>query len=335
MRTRIRTASVAITVLVVGLSIATAGCGRYSFRNLKAMRSFKEANDHYRSQRFKEAIASYEAVIAAEPDYVAEPNFLATYFFLGHSYDSLFKPARKGEADNDALMAKAIQNYTIAAERAQDPLIKRRSLEYLVAAYASDKLDDPGQAEPIIQKMIALDPSDPTGYHQLAKIYEDAGRYEEAEATLMKARDARPNDPLVYQAIAGYYNRQGEFEKTMEAFQKAADLEPNNPQGYHMIGSYYQEKVQKDFRISDAQKKDYVLKGIAAEDKAIQLNPNYFEAVLWKNILLRQQARLETDRKMQEQLLKQADDLLAKAKELQKAATSTGKPGAAAKPTGR
>jgi hypothetical protein len=55
MKTRIRTASLAFAVLVIGLSAATAGCGKYSIRNLKAMKAFKEANDHYRGQRWREA----------------------------------------------------------------------------------------------------------------------------------------------------------------------------------------------------------------------------------------------------------------------------------------
>jgi tetratricopeptide (TPR) repeat protein len=349
MKSRIRTATVAIAVLVIGLSGATAGCGKYSFRNLKAMRAFKQANDHYRAQRWREAAEQYETVIAAEPDYTAAPDFLATYFFLGNSYDNLYKPARQGEPDNDAFMKKAIDNYNKAAELVkpeqlanhpadvQERLkaIRRRSLEYLVAAYAPDKLNDPAQAEPIIQRMIAMDPDDVAAYGQLSQIYEAAGRYEEAEQTLLKARDKRPNDPLVWNGLAGYYNRLGDFEKTMDAFNKAAELDPNNPQGYHTIGAYYQDKVQKDFRLNDAEKRDLILKGIAAEDKAISLNPSYMEAVLWKNILLRQQARVEKDPAKQKELIQQADELQKRAIALQKggaAATPTGKPAPGAKP---
>src|SRR5829696_9673781 len=218
MKSRIRTATVAIAVLVIGLSTATTGCGKYSFRNLKAMRAFKQGNDHYRAQRWREAAEQYEAVIAAEPDYKTAPDFLATYFFLGNSYDNMYKPARQGEADNDAYMKKAIDNYTKAAEKVQPEqfadqpadvqerlkAIKRRSLEYLVAAYAPDKLNDPAQAEPIVQKMIAMDPTDPGAYGQLSQIYEGAGRYEEAEQALLKARDAKPNDPAVWNGLAGY-----------------------------------------------------------------------------------------------------------------------------------
>jgi len=318
MKTRNRTVSVAIAALVIGVSIATAGCGKYSFNNLKAMKAFKEGNDHYRGQRWREAAERYEAVIAANPNYEKQPDFYAAYFFLGNSYDNLYKPARKGEAENDAYMTKAIENYTKAAEKSPDPLIKRRALEYLVASYASDKLDDPAQAEPVVQKMIAMDPTEPTAYFQLSQIYEGAGRYDDAEAALLKAREARPNDPAVYNAIAGYYNRQGEFDKTMEAFNKAAELDPNNPQGYHLIGSYYQEKASKDFRLTPAQKKDFNAKGIEAEDRALKINPNYIDALVYKNILLRQQANLETDRAKQEALIKEADDLRNKAMALQK-----------------
>ena len=187
-----------------------------------------------------------------------------------------------------------------------------------MAAYASDKLNDPAQAEPVVRKMIEMDPSEPTAYFQLSKINEDAGLYEDAEAALLKARDARPTDPAVFNAIAGYYNRQGEFDKAMEAFQKAAELEPNNPQGYHLIGSFYQEKAAKDFSLNDSQKRDFVTKGIAAEDKALQLNPNYIDALVYKNILLRQAANLEKDRDKQQAYIKQADELRNKAMGLQK-----------------
>jgi tetratricopeptide (TPR) repeat protein len=316
MKTRIRTVSVATALIVIAL--ASAGCGKYSFSSLKATKAFKEANDHYKATRWREAVTRYEDVVGNTAALSANPDLLNAYFFLGHSYDMLYKPARKGEPENDGFMTKAIENYTKAAEQAPDALMRRRSLEYLVAAYGSDKLNDPASAEPVVQKLITMDPSEPSSYFALSKIYEDAGRYEEAEAALLKARDAKPNDPAVYNTIAGYYNRQGEFEKTMEAFTKAAELEPNNPQGYHLIGSYYQEKASKDFRLTPAQKQEYNKQGIAAEDKALALNPNYVDALVYKNILLRQLALVEKDPAQQKQLLQQADELRNKAMALQK-----------------
>jgi tetratricopeptide (TPR) repeat protein len=216
------------------------------------------------------------------------------------------------------MIQKAIDNYRKAAELDQNPEMKTLAMQYLVAAYGPDKLNDPVSAEPIVQEMISMSPNDAGNYFALAKIYEDAGRYEEAEQALLKARDAKPNDPAVHNAIGQYYNRQGDFEKTIEAFTRAAELDPNNPQGFHLIGGYYQDKASKDFRLSPAQKADFNQTGIEAENKALALNPNYIDALVYKNILLRQLANLEKDPAKQKQMINEADQLRNKAMELQK-----------------
>ena len=41
-----------------------AGCGRYSYANLKAKKSFNEANGLYARGEFKGAAAKYEEVLA-------------------------------------------------------------------------------------------------------------------------------------------------------------------------------------------------------------------------------------------------------------------------------
>lgn len=308
--------SAAAVVAVVGFSVAAAGCGKYSFSSLKAQKAYKEANERYKAQDWKVAADKYEYVLQQDP------TRNEVYFFLANSYDNQFKPARIGEADNDAIIQKAIDNYQKAVQQDPNPEMKKLALKFLVAVYGADKLNDPSKAEPVVQQMIQLDPSDPENYAALSKIYEDAGRYDDAEAALLKARDAKPNDPVVYQQIAGFYNRQGDFAKVMENLHKAADLEPNNPQGFYQVATYYEEKVRKDFRITPAQKKEFIEKGIAATDKAIALNADYAEALAYKNILLRHQMRIETDRNKQLELEKEADRLRSKAQELLKKKTT-------------
>ena len=63
--------------------------------------------------------------------------------------------------------------FRLSAKRRPD--IKKLALQYPVNAYGPDKLDDPTQAEPIVQRMMQLDPSNTENYFALAKIYEDAG----------------------------------------------------------------------------------------------------------------------------------------------------------------
>ncbi len=319
MTIRNRAASAASMALVVGLSMTGAGCGKYSVSNLKAVKNFKDANQLYQTKDYKRAAEHYEAVVANESALQTTPTLNTAYFFLANSYDNLYKPGKEGDPTNDAFLQKAIENYAKSAEKNQDPKWKKSSLEYLAAAY-TDKMQDPSKAEPVYQQIIQMEPGEPANYMALAKLYEDAGRYEEAEAQYQKAREVKPNDPGVYVALAAFYNRQGEFEKTIDALQKAADMNPNNPEGYHLIATYYWDKANKDFRLSDAQKRDYILKGLSMEDKALSLNPNYMEAMTYKNILLRLQARVEKDPKKQKELIQEADVLRNKVLEMQKTA---------------
>jgi tetratricopeptide (TPR) repeat protein len=315
---RFRAASAAPLVLICGLAIATAGCGKYSLSSLKASKAFKDANALYQAKDYKKAADRYEDVVGNQKALAQAPVFNVAYFFLANCYDQLYKPAKTGDPQNDAYIQKAIQNYQQAADRIEDPKWKKASLEYLAAAYGPDKLNDPAKAEPVRQKIIELDPGDPSNYMQLAKLYEDAGRYDEAEAQLQKAKEVKPNDPTVYTSLAAFYNQQGEFEKTIDALTQAANLAPNNPEGWHLIATYYWDKARKDFRLTDAQKRDYILKGIDMEDKALGLNPDYMEAMTYKNILLRMQANTEKDPKVQKDLINKADQLRNKVMEMQR-----------------
>jgi tetratricopeptide (TPR) repeat protein len=314
-----------VAVVVIALSAAVAGCGKYSISNIRSLKAFQDANNLYKKAEYKAAIERYEASIKFNPDL----GF--AYFFLGNSYDNLYKPARKGEPENDANLAKAAEHYRTAIQKlsaSTDPKeleIRKLTYEYLIAAYGPDKLNDFDKAEPVAKELIAAEPNEPSNYQLLGRLYEDQGRYDEAETHFKKAVDLRPKDGLGYQLLAGFYNRQGNFEKTMEAWYARAGAEPNNPEAWHTIGGFYQDKVFRDKRLSKAQGLELTLKGIEAEDKALKLNPDYFEAVSFKNILLRQQA-LYVDPVKAKALIAEADVLRDRAIELQKklGTTTTG-----------
>jgi tetratricopeptide (TPR) repeat protein len=307
-----------LAVLMLALSVAGAGCGRYSISNIRSLKAFQDANALYKKAEYKQAIGEYERSIKFNP----ELGF--AYFFLGNSYDNLYKPARKGEPENDANLGKAAENYRLAIQKlsgATDPKeieIRKLTYEYLIAAYGPDKLNDFSKAEPIAKELIASEPNDPSNYQALGRLYEDQGRYDEAEAQFKKAVDLRPKDGLGYQLLAGFYNRQGNFDKTMEAWDLRAKAEPNNPEAWHTIGGFYQDKVFRDKKLPAKVALDYTMRGLEAEDKALSLNPEYFEALSFKNILLRQQALFEKDPAKQKQLLNDADTYRNKALEVQK-----------------
>jgi tetratricopeptide (TPR) repeat protein len=312
--------SSAATALVVGLGVALAGCGKMN--EVRAMKAFKDGNKLYAANDYREAAEKYEEAIQLDPEdninsCGASPG--CVYFYLGNSYDNIYRPTRKGEPNNDAYLEKAIANYKLASEKiTNDPKMRTLALQYLVAAYGPDKLNDPTQAEPVVKAMIDLEPNEPTNYFALARIYADSGEYELAEQTYLKAKDARPNDPMVYMQLAGFYNQQGDFDKTIQYVTERTKVEPNNPEAFQTLATYYWDKAYRDFRLSDKEKMQYVQSGIEAVDKALAIKDDYMEAVAYKNLLLRLQANLEKDPARQKQLLAEADKLRDRATELRK-----------------
>lgn len=301
--------------LVVGVSVAAAGCGQVD--GLKAKMAFKDANGLYQQQDYRAAKGKYEEALALDP------NLTDAYFFLANSSDNLYKFSKKGDPANDALLTQAVDMYKQAGERATQPNIRKLALEYLVAAYNNpDKINDPAAAEPLLLKMIEMDPKETANLFALAKVYEDFGDYERAEQMLLKAKEVAPTQSAVYMQLAGYYNRQGEFDKTIEALQQRAEKEPTNPEAFYTISTYYWDKAYRDFRMPEADKRKMVQAGVDNVDKALSIKADYDEALVYKNLLLRLQANMEKDAGKQASLLKQADALRDKAEALRKAKTA-------------
>lgn len=300
----------ALVAVLAALSVAITGCGQLNV--LQARKSIKEAHILYAQQDWKRAAEKYEETINYDPDQNQ------AYFYLANSYDNLFKPSRKGDPVNDGYLTKAVEFYHKASQVSPDPKTRTLALQYLVAAYGADKLNDPGQAEPLVQEMIRLEPTEPSNYYVLAKMYEDAGMYDRTEETLLKAKEARPNDPGVYAQLARFYNDMGDFDKTMAAHYDRVKVEPNNPEGYYTISVFFWDKVNKDFRLKEPEKRTYLSQGLEAANKALELNPNYIDALVYKGLILRSQALIEKEPSKQNALIAEATQLRDKAEALRK-----------------
>lgn len=312
-----RFASLRVFALILAVAVSASACGKYSIGNLRMLMAFKEGNGLYAKSDFTGAIKSYEEAIQHKPD------FGIVYFFLANSHDNLYKSTRKGEPENDAHIQAAVENYNKAIQIIKDDepsaaQIKKLAYEYLIAAYGTDKLDDFSKAEPIGLKLIELEPNEPGNYRTMGDLYKKQGLYDKAEEYFLKAIEVRPNDPMGYSVLAGYYNDQGNFEKTMEAWENRAKVEPNNPEAHHTIATWLQEKAMKDYTLNAKTKRAYIDRAIEAENSALALHPDYFEALSFKNILLRMKAGMERDRKVQDALIEEADRLRERAIEIQK-----------------
>jgi tetratricopeptide (TPR) repeat protein len=133
------------------------------------------------------------------------------------------------------------------------------------------------------------------------------------------------------------------FEESKSYHQKHIDLKPNDPEPYYWIGvidwtlafrangearaAYNRDHVQKQVRDTDplpaALRGDYTAKfgplveeGITNLKKSIEVKPDYDDAMAYLNLLYRRKADMVESADERSALLKQADDLVDKVKEI-------------------
>ena len=311
--------------LVAAMVLPLVSCG--FFDQLGAMRTFKEANLLYGRGDYEAAIEEYQHVVdVVNEDPAAELSqaMSVAYFYIANCYDNLYTPAFAGEPENDALLDRAVEYYRLAADNIPNRDFQTLSMQYLVAAYGPDKMNDPTNRALLLQEMIQLDPGNPDNYFVLAQLFEESGLFEDAESIYLEVRNMSSDDPTVYLQLAGFYNRAGDFEQTIDALRQRAAIEPDNPEAFYTISTFYWEKAFRDFRITQDQKAEYVLAGIEAADQAIALNDRYVDALVYKNILLRMQANMSDDQAEQDALIAEADELRDRAQEIQDEARGGG-----------
>ncbi len=145
-------------------------------------------------------------------------------------------------------------------------------------------------------------------------------------------------------ALAGaasiYYNMK-KFDEAKQYQRRAIEADPNNPEPYYWIGVINwaiafadNTQVRRDLRIRDPQKPlprkeredlaeknlAVVQEGVEVLEKAIELRPNYADAMAYLNLLLRQRADLQSDRELRTADLDSADTWNKKAVDIKMAA---------------
>jgi TonB family protein len=108
------------------------------------------------------------------------------------------------------------------------------------------------------------------------------------------------------------------FDRKAAELEQAAAQQAGNAQAQHLVATFYYER-SRDAAISADERRGYIDRGIAAEDRALAADPEYVEALVYKNILLRTKATMESDPAVQAALVRDADALRNRALELAQA----------------
>jgi TonB family protein len=181
----------------------------------------------------------------------------------------------------------------------------------------------PGQARPAteeemqLRRKVATSPADTRSMLALARLQEGRGATAEAEATLLKLGQTDSAKIEASHALAAFYTRSGRFDRAVATLERAAALEPENPSGHHLVAIYYFER-SKDPNLHASDSRAYIEQSVAAENRALEADPDFFEALVSKNLLLREQAARERNPARQQALIREADALRTRAAQVRK-----------------
>jgi tetratricopeptide (TPR) repeat protein len=334
---------VPVLAFVLPLVLVGAGCDL-----IKAKAAFKDGNKLYREENYRKAIEDYERAVQLEPD------FAEAQFYLASSHQSLYRPG-KDDAENREHLDKALEHFekSLEVNKGNTAALKQlriNTLGALTAIYADPPLQNYEKALGYAEQLVKDNPDDTKNLYAMANLYEKFGRIAEAQATYEKVWAQNPNDPKACGALAAFYNkplwdekgevweegksqgpRRAKFDEAIATLEKCADIDPNDPSGHYKVATFYWDKAYRDPLLSDKQKNEYADKGIEAVDAALQVKPDYWEAIISKGLLYRVKAQVAPSMAERKKYLEQALILQKQALDLRKeqqAAAGGATPGA-------
>src|SRR6266576_2373840 len=166
-----------------------------------------------------------------------------------------------------------------------------------------------------LTKYLKKKPEDRIAREALINMYLNANRTSQAIDYFRNYLKDHPADLEAVKSIATLYAKQGDFNESLAWYKKITLLDSKNPEAYYIFGVVCYEKVAKNPPADPAQKLDIVNQGKEALQHAIDMKPDYSEAMAYLNLLWRQQALMETDPLKAQADIAQADVIRNKAVE--------------------
>lgn len=289
--------------------------------SVRAKAAFKDGNKEYTAENFKKAIEEYTQAVEMDP------NFSEAYFYLGSSWQALFRPGNE-TPENAERIGKAIEYFQKSLETnkqatANQKKVRTNTLAALAGIFAEPPKQDPAKAFEYMQQLLQEAPNDTKNLYAVANLHEKFNQIPEAEATYKKVTELNPSDAKACSALAAFYNKplwdsKSRFDEAISTLERCASLDPNDPSGHFKVATFFWDKAFRDPFINDQQKSGYADKGLAAVDTALKIKPDYWEAIVYKGLLYRVRATLAKNPRERAELLDQAATLQKMALDMRK-----------------
>lgn len=159
-----------------------------------------------------------------------------------------------------------------------------------------------------LQRYLRKRPSDSAAREAMVNLMLNADRTTQAIDYFKKYLQENPADLPTVRSIATLYAKQGDFDESLNWYEKITLLDARNPEAHYTFGVVVYEKVAKNPPADMEARIQYIERGKAALEKAMSLREDYFEAIVYLNLLYREHAKLAEDPEQQQELLAQADE---------------------------
>lgn len=101
-----------------------------------------------------------------------------------------------------------------------------------------------------------------------------------------------PDNGNLVTSLARLYASQGDFPNALKYFEKRTELEPENKEAWYTVGVVCWERSYKGGLVVSPEERGQVIdRGLAALDQALKLDPSYFDALSYTNLLWREKSQ--------------------------------------------
>jgi tetratricopeptide (TPR) repeat protein len=161
------------------------------------------------------------------------------------------------------------------------------------------------------KKYLEAYPHDSKARDYLFATYANAGKYDEVLNYLLADLKKNPGNLQDNKSIVSIYLR---TQRIQEAYDWIVAHIPNaDPEPYYLVAVYCWDKANRDPTISPQVRDQFVELGLTSVGKALQMQPEYFDAMVYCNLLYREKAKLQTDEKLKQEYFDKAEEWRNKA----------------------
>ncbi|HEY0593904.1 MAG TPA: hypothetical protein VGE86_03750 [Thermoanaerobaculia bacterium] len=170
-----------------------------------------------------------------------------------------------------------------------------------------------------LQRYLIKRPNDTAAREAMVNLMLNADRTDQAIEYFKDYLRRHPADLSTVRSIATLYAKKGDFNESLNWYYKITLLDSKNAEAFYTFGVVCYEKVAKNPPADMQERMMIIERGKSALEQAMKLRKDYFEAVVYLNLLYREQAKVTQDPAQQQELLARADQFRNQAVAINKA----------------